>query len=111
MSFSNEYRNIPIKYFWIHASAMVRQVTLLPHDLLQQPADFWPYISAGPFLFAYSVFWPPNLPANAYFFRSSAVIEFYRLINALVISRKDSSTPDPNLALVFITFRLCVCSN
>lgn len=80
-----------------------------PHDL-QQPALFWLLSSAGPFLVACSVFYPPNLPAIACFFRSSADIEFWRFIRALVISRNDSSTPVPNLALVFITLRLCVCS-
>jgi len=43
--------------------------------------------------------------------RSSALIEFYFLIKDFVISRKQSSTPYPVLALVFITLRLWVYSN
>jgi hypothetical protein len=68
-----------------------------------------PPAAAGPAPLEYFPM-PPSLLPGYSFFLSSTLIEFYFFIKVLVISKKDSSTPVPALALVFNTFKLCVCS-
>ena len=53
---------------------------------------------------------PPSLLPGLSFFLSSALMEFCFLISALVISKNASSTPEPDLADVLRTFKLCVYS-
>ena len=75
------------------------------HPNPEPPYEF-PYPSF-PFPFPYNrdylLF--PIFPDSFYLSFSSAVIEFYFLINALVISKNASSTPYPTLALVLSTFK------